>query len=67
MAWWDDLQELHTKVRYLMHTVEKPYLDVVPQFGQMQLEGRRESCFTPCSGEDGIIKVVVEIEEMQPR
>lgn len=33
MAWWEVLQELHTKVRYLMQTVEKPYLEVVPQFG----------------------------------
>jgi hypothetical protein len=33
MAWCEVLQELQTKVRYLMQTVEKPYLEVVPQFG----------------------------------
>ena len=38
-AWWADLQVLQTKVLYLMHTVEKPYLECVPQFGQVVLSG----------------------------
>jgi len=55
MAWWEDLQALHMKVRYLMQMVEKPYLDTVPQFAHMQLEGRRDSFFTADSGEVGIL------------
>ena len=55
MAWWEDLQALHTKVWYLMQTVEKPYLEVVPQLGQVVLGGRRASFLMACSGEVGIL------------
>lgn len=48
---------MQTKVLYLMHTVEKPYLDFVPQLGQTQFAGRRESCFIACSGERGMVAV----------
>ena len=49
---------MHTNVRYLIHIVEKPYFDDVPQFGQMQFEGRRASFLIACSGDVGIVSVV---------
>jgi len=42
-----------------MQTVEKPYLEDVPQFGQIVLGGRRASFLMACSGEVGIFIVFV--------
>ena len=55
IAWCDDLHALQTKVKYLIQIVEKPYFEYVPQFGQTQLDGRRDNFFTACSGEVGIV------------
>ena len=51
MAWCDDLQLLHTNVRYLIHTVPKPNFFVVPQFGQTVFPGKRASFLTACSAD----------------
>lgn len=41
-----------------MQTVEKPYLEYVPQLAQVQLPGRRARDFTAASGVVGIVIVV---------
>ena len=51
MAWCELLHVLQTKVRYLMHTLEKPRRDCVPQLAQMVLEGRRASALTADSAD----------------
>jgi len=42
-----------------MHIVEKPYLEVVPQFGQVVLDGWRASFLIACSGDVGILCCIV--------
>ena len=44
-----------------MQTVEKPYLEYVPQLAQVQLPGRRARDFTAASGVVGIVVVVVVV------
>ena len=41
-----------------MHIVEKPYLEVVPQFGQVVLDGWRASFLIACSGDVGIYSIM---------
>lgn len=52
------MQALQTKVRYFMQTVLKPYLEWVPQLGQVVLAGRRERDFTAASGVVGMVVVL---------
>ena len=56
MAWWEDLQSLHTKVWNLMQIVEKPYLLKVPQLGHVVLAGRRARVLMAASGVVGMVK-----------